>query len=79
VTPVEIRIGVVHSPKEVRVEVDGDGAEQVQAVEQALAGKESVLWLKDKLGNRSGVPVDKIAYVEIEADHGTRKVGFGPA
>jgi Protein of unknown function (DUF3107) len=73
----EIRIGVIHSPKEVRVEVDGDGAPQVQAIEQALAGKESVLWLTDKHGNRSGVPVDKIGYVEIESDHGTRKVGFG--
>jgi hypothetical protein len=75
----EIRIGVIHSPKEVRVELDGDGTQQVQAVEQALAGKESVLWLTDKLGNRSGVPVDKIAYVEIDADRGARKVGFGPA
>jgi uncharacterized protein DUF3107 len=79
VTGVEIRIGVIHSPKEVRVEVAGDGAEQVRAVEQALAGKESVLWLSDKLGNRSGVPVDKIAYVEIDSDHGPRKVGFGPS
>jgi hypothetical protein len=75
----EIRIGVIHSPKEVRVEIAGDGSEQVRAVEQALAGKESVLWLADKQGNRSGVPVDKIAYVEIDSDHGTRKVGFGPS
>jgi hypothetical protein len=75
----EIRIGVIHSPKEVRVEVDGDGTQQAQAIEQALAGKEAVLWLSDKHGNRSGVPVDKIAYVEIESDHGTRKVGFGPS
>jgi hypothetical protein len=79
VTGVEIRIGVIHSPKEVRVELDGDGTEQVKTVEQALAGKESVLWLTDKQGNRSGVPVDKIAYVEIDADRGTRKVGFGPS
>jgi hypothetical protein len=75
----EIRIGVIHSPKEVRVEVDGDGTPQVQAIEQALSGKESVLWLTDKHGSRSGVPVDKIAYVEIDSDHGTRKVGFGPS
>ena len=75
----EIRIGVIHSPKEVRVELDGDGTQQVQAVEQALAGKESVLWLTDKHGNRSGVPVDKIAYVEIDSERGARKVGFGPA
>jgi hypothetical protein len=79
VTGVEIRIGVIHSPKEVRVEVDGDGGEQVQAVEHALSGGESVLWLTDKHGNRSGVPVDKIGYVEIDADRGTRKVGFGPS
>ena len=73
----EIRIGVIHSPKEVRVELDGEGTQQVQALEQALSGKESVLWLTDKHGNRSGVPVDKIAYVEIVTDACARKVGFG--
>ena len=75
----EIRIGVIHSPKEVRVELDGDGAQSVQRIEDALEGKAAVLWLTDRSGNRSGVPVDKIAYVEIDADRGTRKVGFGPS
>jgi hypothetical protein len=74
---VEIRIGVIHSPKEVRVEFDGDGAEQIQAVERALAGQDTVLWLADKHGNRSAVPVDKIAYIEVDAERGGRKVGFG--
>jgi hypothetical protein len=35
------------------------------------------LWLTDKKGRRVGVPVDKIAYVEIVTDAGGRKVGFG--
>ena len=36
-----------------------------------------MLWLTDTKGRRVGVPADKIAYVEIAADAGGRKVGFG--
>ncbi len=73
----EIRIGIIHSPKEIRVDVDGDGVEQVAAIESAVSGASSVLWLHDKHGNRSGIPVDKIAYVEIDAERDRKKVGFG--
>ena len=38
---------------------------------------DALLWLTDKKGRRVGVPVDKIAYVEVVTDAGGRKVGFG--
>ena len=73
----DVKIGVVYTPKELVVELD-DSAEQVSAaVTAALGEKAAILWLTDSKGRRIGVPTDKIAYVEIGSDDSTRRVGFG--
>ena len=73
----DVKIGVVYTPKELIVELD-DSAEQVSAaVTAALGEKAAILWLTDSKGRRIGVPTDKIAYVEIGSDDSTRRVGFG--
>ena len=73
----EIRIGVVYTARELNVETD-DSVDSVTAtIESAISAGDGVLWLTDKKGRRVGVPVDKIAYVEIITDAGGRKVGFG--
>jgi Protein of unknown function (DUF3107) len=74
----DVRIGVVHTPKELTVEVDGSESDVAAAVEAALGGKVAVLWLTDSKGRRVGVPSDKVAYVEIDADGAAKRVGFGP-
>ena len=73
----EVRIGVVYTTRELTVETDDEVDVVTQAVERALANGNSVLWLTDTKGRRVGVPTDKIAYVEIAADAGGRRVGFG--
>ena len=75
----DVRIGVTYSPKELDLELDDDaGAEDVRTeVDAALAGKSAVLWLTDRRGRQVGVPVDKIAYVEIGAPGADRRIGFG--
>lgn len=40
-------------------------------------GPGGVLWLTDRRGRRVGVPVAKIAYVEVGAPTNERRVGFG--
>ena len=35
-----------------------------------------MLWLTDRRGRKVGVPADKVAYVDIGADAGERRVGF---
>ena len=75
---IDVRIGVVHTPKELAVEVDESEAEVSRAIEAALGGSESVLWLTDSKGRKVGVPADKIAYVEIETEGAAKRVGFGP-
>ncbi len=73
----EIRIGVVYTARELTVETD-DSVDGVTAtIEAAMAKSDALLWLTDTKGRRIGVPVDKIAYVEVAADAGGRKVGFG--
>jgi hypothetical protein len=74
----EVRIGVVQTPKELNLDVEGSADEVVQAVEQALAADDGVLWL-DAKGRMIGVPAERLAYVEIEDDADTKRVGFGPA
>lgn len=73
----EVKIGVVYTPRELAVEVDGSADDVGATVEAALRGGEPVLWLTDTKGRRVGVPTDKIAYVEIGSDDALRQVGFG--
>jgi hypothetical protein len=75
---VDVRIGIVQTPKELEVEL-GDEVERdklLRDIESALAG-DAVLWLTDRRGRRVGVPVAKVAYVEVGAPSPDRRVGFG--
>jgi hypothetical protein len=73
----EVKIGVVYTPKELVVETDRDADEVRAAVEDAMSDGAPLLWLSDVKGRRVGVPTDKIAYVELGSDDGGRPVGFG--
>lgn len=76
----ELRIGVTHSVRDISLELESDEKSRAaahQAVEEALAGKTDVLWLKDKRGREVAVPAEKIAFVEFGAPDGERRLGFG--
>ncbi|MCP4960721.1 MAG: DUF3107 domain-containing protein [Actinomycetia bacterium] len=72
----DVRIGVIHSPRELNFEVaDDTDADAVKAdVESAMTGG-SILWITDKQDRQIAVPGDKIAYVEIGAQARGR-IGF---
>jgi hypothetical protein len=72
----EVRIGVVHTPKELTLELDASLDEVKKSVEKALSD-DGVLWLTDSRGRTVGVPAERIAYVELESEGGTKRVGFG--
>ena len=73
----EVRIGVVYTPREIVLEM-GDDADTVSAtIEKAVNEKTALLWLTDSKGKRLGIPLDKLAYVEIAGADADRKVGFG--
>ena len=74
----DVRIGVTYSPKELELELGDDAdPEKVKAeIETALSGSSS-LWLTDRRGRQVGVPVDKVAYVEIGSPEDSHRIGFG--
>jgi hypothetical protein len=73
----EVRIGVVHTPKELTFETDAEPASVISTLEDAIAKGASLVWLEDGKGRQVGVPADKVAYVELIVDDASRKVGFG--
>jgi hypothetical protein len=78
VAAVDVRIGVTQAPRELTVEIPDDDREAVgPLVEAALSGQAEVLWLTDKRGRKIAVASAKIAYVEIGAPEGDRRIGFG--
>jgi hypothetical protein len=75
---VDVRIGLTQTPKELEVQLE-DGADPTalrQQVDQALADG-GTLWLTDRRGRQVGVPVGKLAYVEIGSPQDERRIGFG--
>jgi hypothetical protein len=73
----EVRIGVVYTPRELTIETDDSVDVVTEAVESALSKGDAIFWITDTKGRRVGVPTDKIAFIEVAADAGGRKVGFG--
>jgi len=74
----EIRIGVVHTNKEIEIELpeDADLDQLATDIETAIDGEAGLLWLTDRRGRRVGVPAARIAYIEM-ARGDDRRVGFG--
>jgi hypothetical protein len=75
----ELRIGIIDTPKELSIELDGSADDVVKLVESAMsdASARAMLWLTDVKGRRVGTPADKIAYIEIDENGDTKHVGFG--
>ena len=73
----EVRIGVVHTAKELTFETDAEPDAIVSTLEDAIKNGAALVWLEDGKGRKVGVPADKVGYVELIVDDGSRKVGFG--
>ena len=75
----DVRIGVTQTPREISLESadDQDRAALKARIEAALTGAVDVLWLTDKKGRDVGVSAAKIAYIELGAAEGERRIGFG--
>jgi hypothetical protein len=76
---VDVRIGIVQSPKELEVELgeDVDRDAIIADIEASLGKEVGVLLLTDRKGRRVVIPVAKVSYVEVGAPTHERRVGFG--
>jgi hypothetical protein len=72
----EVRIGVVYTPREIVLEMPDD-TDVAKTIESGLREEQALMWLTDSKGRRVGIPTDKLAYVEIAGPDADRKVGFG--
>lgn len=68
---------MVRTQKELTLELDGGADDVVARIDAALAGDGPMVWVTDVKGRRVGVPADKIAYIEIDEDGSSKRVGFG--
>jgi hypothetical protein len=76
---VDVRIGVLHTPKEILVEMDSsvDRDKLKATIDDTLAQDTKVLWLTDKKGRDVAIPVSKVAYIEVSSATADRPIGFG--
>jgi hypothetical protein len=79
VAPVDVRIGVIHSLKEIEVELADDTDRDTirKQVDEALADDSRTLWFTDRFGREVAIPAAKIAYVELGRPDAERRIGFG--
>jgi hypothetical protein len=73
---IEVRIGIIESPKELILELEEESKELVDKVNTALEEGSGLVWLTDSKGKQIAVSANRIAYLEIEAER-SRTVGFG--
>jgi hypothetical protein len=73
----ELRIGVVQSPREIELELDSTVDEVVKLIDDGFASGNALVWVTDSKGRKVGVNVEKIAYVEVDDGASSRTVGFG--
>ncbi|MEO6700414.1 MAG: DUF3107 domain-containing protein [Jatrophihabitantaceae bacterium] len=71
----EVKIGVLHTPREINLESTQTQEEVEALVAAALKGVDGQLSLVDERGRKVIVPANLIAYVEI-AQADSRRVGF---
>ena len=69
------RIGIADTGREIEVEV-GTRDEIVSRLEDAYRDGVSLLWFQDAKGDDIGVPLERIAFVEL-VESPDKAVGFG--
>lgn len=74
----DVRIGVIYTAKEIEIDMgeDVDSSAVQKDIDAALSKSGSILWLTDRKGRRFGVPVDKLAYVEVGDTVSNHRIGF---
>ena len=70
----KVRIGV-QSARELELEVE-DGVAVAEQLEAALEAGGGISWIVDSRGDRHGIAIGKLAFVQVEGGADRRGVGF---
>lgn len=73
-TKVTMRIGL-QSVRELEIEVE-DAEAVMDAIKAAMSNGDAVAWITDTKSTRHGLAVDKLAFVQVDAEE-EKMVGFG--
>ncbi|MGI8516921.1 MAG: DUF3107 family protein [Acidimicrobiia bacterium] len=73
-----VKVGIAESSRVIEIETEDPEAFRA-TIEEAFSQARSVMWFEDTKRRLVGVPVPRLAYVEIEQEVGVRKIGFGRA
>lgn len=75
----DVRIGIAQSGQviEIEMEDDTDRSALKAEVDAVLADDGKILWLTDRRGKETGVPGDRISFVELGEEDAERRIGFG--
>ncbi len=73
-----VRIGVSDTDRVVEIEVE-DTKTLAEEIEGAYASDRPLLWFDDVKGRRIGIPLARIAYVEMDSAGDRLSVGFAPS
>lgn len=74
-TNVDIRIGILNSPRELAFETSESAADITSAITSAIEKGSPVVSLTDNKGKQYLIPTAAIGYVEVGSDS-ARRVGF---
>lgn len=72
----EVRIGVLETPKELLLEMDEDPVKVIKLFKESLEAGEKFLWVTDRKGKEVGIPIERLAYIEVTDTSGSHNVGF---
>mgnify|MGYP003406336522 FL=1 len=72
---VSVRIGVSHNPHVLEIAVDSDVDSVLKTLEDSKENADGFVWFTQTNGSTTGIPVEKIAYIEVIQETGT-KAGF---
>lgn len=73
--PLEVKVGVQYSPREITLEVS-ESADQIRTIVEKAVTEGGVIELTDVRGRQVLIPAASCSYVEIGPPE-TRRVGFG--
>jgi hypothetical protein len=70
-----VKVGVAETNRV--IELEAESADAIKTVvEEAYSTGKSILWFEDTKNRLVGIPLEKVAYVEIDQEGDSRQVGF---